>query len=111
MLAVQVLVEAVIVACAVAKEERRRSRLAGFVAAGEKSGMGFRKVDAEAERAVPAVGDRREVRIKRGPQIAAELRQRIGEIAVLTPADAVPPHRTRAPQVSVHAVKPSHFTN
>src|SRR3546814_10711577 len=49
MLAVQVLVEAVIVACAVAKEERRRSRLAGFVAAGEKSGMGFRKVDAEAE--------------------------------------------------------------
>src|SRR3546814_13258145 len=89
MLAVQVLVEAVIVACAVAKEERRRSRLAGSVAAGEKSGMGFRKVDAEAERAVPAVGDRREVRIKRGPQIADGLRQRIGEIAVRTPAHEI----------------------
>ena len=38
-LAIEVLVQAVVVAGTVAEEERRRSRLAGFVAAGEEVGM------------------------------------------------------------------------
>jgi hypothetical protein len=58
-LAVEILVQAVVVAFAVLQQERRRPRLPGLVAAREEGRVLFRIAHGDAHRLVPAVGDRR----------------------------------------------------
>ena len=67
-LAVEVLVQAVVVALAVLQEQRRRPRLPGRMAALEERRVLARIAHVDAHRLVPAVGDRRKPRIERGAQ-------------------------------------------
>src|SRR6185437_14555753 len=68
MLAVEILVQAVVVATAVLQQQGCRPALTGIVASLEELRMAPRKARVDAHRLVPAVRDRHEVRIKRRAQ-------------------------------------------
>src|SRR5688500_6244308 len=92
MLAVQVLVQAVVVFGAVSQQERRRPALAGPVAAPDESRVLVRETRIDAQRRVPAIGHRRERWIERGAQRGDRLGQRIAEILVLAAPETVARH-------------------
>src|SRR2546425_4584449 len=54
--------------------------------------MRVRIADIDPHRLVPAIGDRRQVRIDRPAKIGDDVRQRIREVLVFTPPEAVPRH-------------------
>src|SRR3546814_6176385 len=56
------------------------------------TGMIRRKARRDAKGGVPAVGDLRQRRVERFAQTRDDLRQRIGEVAVLAAAEAVTCH-------------------
>ena len=64
-LAIQVLVQAIIIAGAIAQQQRRRPRLSRLVAPRQERIMLGGKARRQAEPLVPAIGDRREARIER----------------------------------------------
>ena len=93
MLAVEVLVQAVVVAGAVLQQQRRRPRLAGLVAALEE----VRVRRPESATSMPIASFQRlaivgELRIERGAQRRDRVGQRIGEVLVFAAAEAVPRH-------------------
>ena len=98
MLAVEILVESVVVARGVLQQERRWPRLPRLVAARDEIGMRVRIADIDPHRLVPAIGDRRQVRIDRPAEIGDDARQRIREVLVFTPPEAVPRHDHMAPE-------------
>ena len=92
-LAVEVLVQAVVVARAVLQQQRRRPRLPGLVAAREISPRARR--DSAPSMPIASfqrLAIARERRIERGAQRGDEVGQRIGEVLVLAAAEAVPRH-------------------
>ena len=92
MLAVHVLMQAIVVAGAIAQQERRRPRLTRRMAAGAERLVLGGVADVDAHRRVPAVGERREPPIEAATERDDQVRQRIGEIFVLAPAEAVARH-------------------
>jgi hypothetical protein len=74
MLAIEVLVEAIIVSGTVLKEQRRGAHLARLMASFQEFGMRCGKADVFAHSLMPAIGERREVWIKRSPQPCDERR-------------------------------------
>jgi len=95
MLAVEILVESVVVARGVLQQERRWPRLPRLVAARDEIGMRVRVADIDPHRLVPAIGDRRQVRIDRPAKIGNDVRQRIREVLVFTPPEPVPRARSK----------------
>src|ERR1700677_1790291 len=91
-LAVEVLVQAVVVAGAVSQQQWGRPRLPRRLAAVEEGCMVGGKPPRVAHPLMPAVGDRREARIERAPEVLDQRRQRIGEIAIFALSKAVPRH-------------------
>ncbi|MNC85217.1 hypothetical protein D3C83_08070 [compost metagenome] len=73
MLAVEILVQAVIVIGAVLQQQRRRPALACRVAAPDEGGVLGRKPDVNAHRVVPAIGDDGETRVQRCAQLGDEI--------------------------------------
>jgi hypothetical protein len=67
LLAIEVLVQAVVVAGAVLQQQGRWPPLAGGVAALEKRRMVIGKARGQTHARVPAVGDRRQAPIETGP--------------------------------------------
>ena len=96
MRAVEVLMQAVVVAGPVAQQQRRRPRLAGAMAAAQELVMGRREPGFQLHRLVPAIGDRRQQRIERAPQAGDDARQRIGKVAVLATPVAMARHHDAA---------------
>ena len=90
--AVDVLMQAIVVAGAIAQQERRRPRLAGGAALRAEGRVLGRIPGRDAHRPVPAVGDRGEPRIEVAAQLADGVGQRLGEIFVLAPAKTVARH-------------------
>ena len=73
-LAVDVLVQAIVVVLFVAQEERRGPTLSCVAAAVEKVGMTRRIPVGPAEEVLPPIRDRSEVLVKRRPQVRDDLR-------------------------------------
>ncbi len=74
MLAVEILMQAIIVAGAILQQQRRRTCLAGLVAAFEKRLMRLGITDMDPHRPVPTVSDGMELRIERRPQFSDQIR-------------------------------------
>ena len=89
MLSVDVLMQAIVVARAIAQQKRRRPRLTRLMATGPERLVLGGVADVDAHRRVPAVGERREPPIKAAAQPDDQVRQRVGEIFVLAPAEAM----------------------
>ena len=105
MLAVDVLVQAVVVARPVLQQQRRRPALVGGVAARQVGGVVGGIAHGDPHRLVPAVGNLRERRVERGSQGGDDLGQRVGEILVLAAAEAVPRHDDAAAEGRLGAVE------
>src|SRR5580692_7603943 len=92
MLAVQILVQAVVVADPILKEKRRRPHLTGIVATLDEVGVLFRIARIDSHPVIPAIGDRDQMRIDRWPEFAQKIGKRIAEIFILPTPEAMPPH-------------------
>ena len=91
-LAVNVLVQAVVVAGDILEQQRRRPRLTGPMTALEKFCMRVRIAHVNSHRCVPTIGHCRQRRIKSGSQIGNEIGKRVGKVFVLAAPEAVPCH-------------------
>jgi hypothetical protein len=87
--AVDILVEGVVAALAVAQDERRRPLLAGFVAAVQERVQPGGQVGRLAQLLRPAVGRLGQRRVERAAGRGDRLRQRMVEIAIRALAEAV----------------------
>ena len=97
MLAVNVLVQAIVIAWAIAQQERRRPLLTRVMATRAERFVLGGVADGDAHGGVPTVGDRGERGIETAAKRHDQVRQRVGEILVLAPAEAVFRHHdTRA---------------
>ena len=92
MLAVEVAVEAVVVAPTVSQQQRKRAGLSGRVAAGQDGRVVRQKADVDADRFVPAVGDRHEARIERAARLLTRSGREIGEVLVLALSETAARH-------------------
>src|SRR6185295_16098653 len=92
MLAIEVLMQAVVIVPAVLQQYWGRAVLSGGLAAFDKLGMGRREAHPHPHRLVPAVGDGCEVGIKRSAQGLDQGRERIGEIFVFAAPETMPGH-------------------
>ena len=92
MLSVEILVQAVEVLGFVPEEQRRGLFLPCRVAAGKEVGMLHRVAHLDPHGFVPAVRDRGQVRVDGRPELGDGLGERVGEVAVLAAAEAVPSH-------------------
>ena len=101
MFAIDVPVQAIIVAFAILQEKRRRAVLPGLMAAIEKGRVSVRIAQAFAERVVPAIGDPCQRRVERFTQGSDHAGQRIGEVFVFTAPEAVPAHDDAAAELGV----------
>ena len=104
-LAVHVLMQAIVVAGAVAQQKRRRARLAGLTAAREERVVLGWIADRSAHRFIPPVRNRREPRIEAPAKRDNRLRQRIGEIFVLAPAKAMFRHHDSRAEAGVVGIE------
>ncbi|MGY4230972.1 hypothetical protein ACVMIH_008333 [Bradyrhizobium sp. USDA 4503] len=105
MLAIEILVQAVVVALAILQQQRRRPRLFGVMAALQERRMRRRISDIDPHRLVPTIGCRGQPRIERRPQLRDQVRQRIGEILVLAAAEAVTAHHDPAAELAVVGIQ------
>ena len=105
MLAIEVLMQAIVVAFAVLQQQRRRAGLPGGVAALQESVVAFGIADVDAHRLVPAIGDAGKLRIQRRAQLRDQVRQRIGKILVLAAAKAVASHDDAAAEARVIGIE------
>ena len=90
--AVEILMQALIVAGGVLQEKRRQPHLARGVARLQIIGMRRRIAHGDLHALVPGIGVGHDPRIERGPQFADRCGQGIFEIAVLALAEAVARH-------------------
>jgi len=95
-LAVEILVQAVVVVLAVLQDKRCRPELAGGVAAPDEIGMLGRVTHVDAHDFVPPVRYRRETWIDGRPQRIDQIWQRIVEVFVFTAPKTVPRHHDAA---------------
>jgi hypothetical protein len=105
MFAVEVLMQAVVVARSVLQQERRRASLPGGMATLEEGRVICGKTHPKPHPLVPAVGNRREMRVERRANLLHERRKRIGEIAVFALPESVPRHQDMAAKARTDIVK------
>lgn len=94
-LAVQVLVEAIVVAWPVTEDQRRRARLAGGMTSFKELGMVLGKRPG-VRCPSPGIGGREQPIVEGGPKRLDQIRQRVSEIAIFASPEAMPGHRDRA---------------
>src|SRR5207249_3456491 len=90
--AVEILMQGVPAAFGVAQEERRRTRLARGVTAGEVVVERGRKIGVAPERGGPRRGDRSQVPVERAPQRGDGRGERVREVAVSALAETARSH-------------------
>ncbi|MNP60754.1 hypothetical protein D3C76_1558650 [compost metagenome] len=105
MLAVQVLVQTVVVPCSVLQQQRCRTSLAGVMAALQEGRMCLGKAAGQAHARLPAIGQRYQSRIQGAAQWLHRLGQRVVEVLILATAETVPGHHhpgAKQPGLVVH---------
>jgi hypothetical protein len=102
---IQILVQAVEVARAVAEQERRGTRLTRGVATAQEARERSLEARARAEPALPCVRDARERRVERRAQVFYRGGERAREIAVLAAPEAEALHRDGAAEARVVRVE------
>ena len=105
MLAVEVLMQAVVVTNSILKQKRRRPRLTGTVATLDEVGVLFRIPHIDSHRFIPMIGERNQMGIGRCSEFAQNVGQRITEILVLSAPEAVPSHDDTAAKDLIFRVK------
>src|SRR6202042_1945357 len=105
MLAVEVLMQTVIVAFAVLQQKWRRPKLAGIVTPGQERLVASGVTDIDIHRLIPPDSDGLEARIESGAQFRDRLRQRIGEIFVFAAPEAVAAHHNPAAKYLVFGIE------
>src|SRR5262245_7643628 len=101
MLAIEVLMQAVVVAGPVSQQQRRRPRLPRLMAAAEERLVRVREARRDLHRLMPAIGDRRQPRVERGAQVRDDRRQGIAEILVLAAPETVARHDDAAAEAAL----------
>src|SRR5215475_5811301 len=96
MLAVDILMQAIVIALAVVQEERCWPRLAGAMTPLKKCRMLLWIAHVDAQGLVPAVRDAGQWRIQRMAQAGDHGRKRIGKVFVLAAPKAVACHHNAA---------------
>src|SRR5215212_636617 len=92
MLAIQVLVQTVVIACAVLEDQRCWLILSRLMTALYKFGIRRRIANVNSHRLVPTISDRNQMRIKRRAKSCNQTRQWIAEIAILSTSEAMALH-------------------
>jgi hypothetical protein len=92
MLTVEVLVQAIEVSLAVAKQKRRGTLLTGRVAAAKERGVGLGESLTESQDLVPSIRDRHERLVQGAAKLRERWRQRIRKVLVLAEPEAMPRH-------------------
>jgi hypothetical protein len=105
MRSVNVLVQAIVIAGAIAQQKRRRPHLTGGMASGAERLVLGGVANIDSHRRVPAVGERREPPIKAAAQPDDQVRQRIGEVFILAPAKTMARHHDPRAEAGVVRVK------
>jgi hypothetical protein len=100
-LAVDILMQAIVILSPVLQQQRRRPGLAGDMASLQKCLMALRITDVDAHGLVPAIGDIAKLRIERRSHFCDQWRKRIGKIFVLAASEAVTPHHHSTAEMSV----------
>jgi hypothetical protein len=103
--AIDILVEAVVVAWTVLQEQRRGAELAGLVAAFEKGGVFVRELDIDVHGSVPAVRYRGEMTVKGSSEGLDNGRERVIEIFVFAAAEPVARHDNAGAEEAVIGVE------
>ena len=103
-LAVHVLVQAIVVARAVAQEERGRLGLPGAMTPVEKSRVIVRVAHGDAQGVVPPVGEAGELRIEGRAERGDDLGKRMGEVLVFAAPEAVARHDDPAAEPLVDVI-------
>src|SRR5206468_7309680 len=106
-LAIEILMQAVVVALVIAKEQRRGALLASIVAALDEIRMRGGKACANSHGGVPPIGNRGKPAIERRSQRRDDRRQRMGKVLVLAAAEAMPRHHDRAAETVAVLVEAS----
>src|SRR5580704_12731007 len=105
MFAVQVLVQAVVIAFCVLQQKRRGTKLAILVASVEE----FLQCCGESllypHAFVPAVRHRCQVRIKRRAKVLDQWRKRIREVTVFAASESMPRHDHTTPEAVLTAIE------
>src|SRR5215475_10480198 len=96
MLAIEILMQAVVIALVIVQEEWRWPGLAGAVTPLKKYRMLIRIAHVDAQSLVPAICDASQRRIQRLAQVGDHCGKRIGEVFVLTAPEAVARHYNAA---------------
>src|SRR6267142_5666398 len=105
MLAIEILVQAVVIVGPVPEQKRCWSDLAGFMAPRDKLGMLCRITNINSHRLVPSIGDRNKMRIDGRPEPLDKVRQRIAEVLVFTAPEAMAYHHNTTAEDVVFRVK------
>jgi hypothetical protein len=90
--AVEVLMQAVVIAGAVPEQERGRLGLSRLMTSVEEGSVLLRVADLDPHRLIPAVGVLRQRRVQCGPQSVDDGRQRISKVLVFAASVAVARH-------------------
>src|SRR3569832_2546654 len=107
MLAIEVLMQAIVIAGAIAQQKRCRTRLSSLVAALQESAMHGRKPGLDLHRLVPAVGDGSEVGVERLAQLCDAGWQRISKISIFAAPETMTRHHDRAAEPVLVVVRRS----
>src|SRR5215467_3310587 len=105
MLAIEVLMQAVVIVGPILEQKRRRLVLAGLTAALNEIRVLLRVANINTHHLVPAIGDRNKVRVDRCPKTCNKIRQRIAEILVLSTPETMPRHHDTAAENVVFRVQ------
>src|SRR6476661_1897523 len=92
MLAVQILVQTIVIVDSILKQKRRRFDLAGFMATRNEIGMMLRVAHRNAHCGIPAIGDRHKMRIDSGAKVCQNIGQRIAKILIFAAPESVTRH-------------------
>ncbi len=105
MLAIEILMQAIIVPGAILQQQRRRPDLTGVMASLQECLVPVGIMDVDPHGLVPAIGDPGELRIQDGAQLRDQIGQRIGEVFVFAAAKAVAAHHDPAAKIPVVGIK------
>ena len=104
-LAVEILVQAIVVSLGILKQQRRGLPLAGMVTSLEEVGEFLRIAGIDGQRGIPAVRDGRKFWIEGGAKSVDDFGQRVREVLVFAASEAVTGHDDAAAKEAVVGVE------
>jgi hypothetical protein len=102
---IQILVKRVVIACAIAEQQRRRPLLAGGMTHTKEFRKVIRIVGGDPELFHPLAGKRREIVVQRGPQAIHQRWERVAKILILAPSEPEASHIDTGTEVAAILIK------